>query len=267
MRTVHRATATEHEVTPRRCTLHAECVVEPGERADWLALSHYHYRSDQIPCVKQIYRVRHVPTGRTVAVRVYAAPSLNSKARNLALEGRYLPGSTIGKKFMAALLNREMELALRTVVHPTFRGCGIGARLVAETLPLRPVKYVEASTAMGNFHPFLSRAGMTRHDIPPNPATLRVLAAIRAFGAHDELICNPSALDAWVRALPAEHFALVEREALRYEKFWIRGRTNREAPITLDRALRRIAANALLTPAYFLWQNPKWSDELGRVVA
>jgi GNAT superfamily N-acetyltransferase len=259
MQIVNRARAEEREVVPRPCTLLEECVVEEGERDDWRKLGRYHYRSDKIPCVKQIYRARHVPTGRTVAVRVYAAPSLNSRNRNIVLNNEYLPGSNRLKGLMAQMVNEEVEVALRTVVHPTFRGCGLGAKLVRETLPKRPVRFVEASTAMGAFNPFLKRAGMEAFELPPNPATVRMLAALRAFGVRDEQITNPKALEAWIAALPDDHRAVVEKEVLTYERFWIKGRTDRDAPITLEHGVRRVAANALLTPVYYLWQNPAWA--------
>lgn len=260
MRLVNQIESEELVVTPRPCTLLGECVIEKGRLTHWRELAVYHYRSKSVPCCKAVYIARHVPSGRTVAVCVYAAPALNSQARNVVLNGYYLPGSTRGKKFMAQKLNEEMECLSRVVVHPTFRGCGLGARIVAETLPLRGRRYIESSTAMGSINPFFEHAGMTPHDVGSNNETGRVLAALRAFGISDEEICNPAALTRRIEDIPVEHRDMVVKELLLYEKFWIRGRTKRNAPITLDRAIRRVAGNALLRPRYYLWSSPIWKS-------
>lgn len=258
-------TSEEREVAPRECSLLTECVIEPGTGEDWRALARYHYRSAKTPCVKQIYRARHIPTGRTVAVRVYASPPLNSKALNTVLDGMYLPGSTAGKKYMAAKINQEVELAIRTVVHPAFRGCGLAVKLVRDTLPLRPVRFVIGSTTMGAVSPFLERAGMEAHVVPPNSATVRVLAALRAFGVPEQSISDPPRLIAWVNGLEGQAREKVEAELIRYERFWVKGRTNRDAPIDLEHAIPRVSKNALLTPVFYLYRNPHWTPTADQV--
>src|ERR1019366_1007073 len=50
----------------------------------------------------------------------------------------------------------------RVVVHPTYRSCGIGKRLIRAYLKLRPDAYTVA--AMARFNPVFERAGMQRVD-------------------------------------------------------------------------------------------------------
>lgn len=48
----------------------------------------------------------------------------------------------------------------RVVVHPTYRGCGVGQRLIREYLKLRPD--ADTVAAMARFNPVFERAGMKR---------------------------------------------------------------------------------------------------------
>ena len=186
------------------------------------------------------------------------APSLNNMARNSVLGERYLPGSNIGKAWIARLLNEEVELISRVVTHPAFRGCGLGVRLVRETMPLRRRRYIESSSAMGQVNPFFEHAGMRAYELAPSPATQRVLAALRAVGIEETVVPNPAELSRRIAALPADLHALVAEEIIRYERFW-RGRTIlKEETLNLEGGIRRVAGNALMRPLYFLWSDPAW---------
>ncbi|MEA3368340.1 MAG: hypothetical protein U9R68_09540, partial [Planctomycetota bacterium] len=168
----------------RTCTLHAHLHVEPGTMADWHAMAPLHYRSHHAGAVTDVFRMvyapgrgnltRACPTQRTggqaasgtratrVGVIVYARPALSLAARNRATGGRYRTAG-LGRTSPARLLNREVRLVSRVVIAPNWRGLGLAARLVAETLPKVGTPYVEALAAMGHVHPFFERAGMTAY--------------------------------------------------------------------------------------------------------
>lgn len=244
------------ETDPERrpCTLLGECAIEPGTNHDYKLLAPYHYRNTGVPpAVHQVYRARHEPTGRIVGAIVYANAALNLGIRNRIFGDRYkIGGCTDTNKIRADRLNKELELIIRVVVHPTFRGTGLGRRLIAETLPLRPCKYVEMSAAMGQINPFAERAGMTAVVVPPAAITARVLGALRSVGLTDDEMGNWRNIVRRLESLDGERRAWLWKELERYALRWIKSRTGREVTITPEIAARRVSANALLRTTYYL---------------
>ena len=59
-------------------------------------------------------------------------------------------------------LNQQMWLLSRVVLHPTYRGAGIGAAFVRRACETCPVPWIETLSAMGQSNPFFERAGFTR---------------------------------------------------------------------------------------------------------
>jgi hypothetical protein len=71
----------------------------------------------------------------------------------------------------------------RVVVHPKFRGIGLGEKLVAETLSICGTRCVEAVAVMARYNPFFERAGMQRvAESKPSAAVTEALAALERLG-------------------------------------------------------------------------------------
>jgi ABC-type ATPase with predicted acetyltransferase domain len=71
---------------------------------------------------------------------------------------------TPGDLNKARLINQEIARISRVIIHPKFRGIGLGAFLVRETLPRVNVKVVEVLAVMAKYNPFFEKAGMVRVD-------------------------------------------------------------------------------------------------------
>jgi GNAT superfamily N-acetyltransferase len=233
-----------------------ECAIEAGTTRDYKHLSGYHYRDHAVPpAVHQVYRARHVPSGRVVGAIVYAAPALNLGIRNRIFGDQYkIGGGTGTNDVRAARLNRDFELIIRVVIHPTFRGTGLGARLMKETLTQRPYRYIEMSAAMGSINPFAVKAGMTAVQVPRPANTERVLAALRSAGLTEEQMANPREIMRALAEAPKQR-AFLEAELERYAMRWIKSRTKREVKMSTEIAVKRLAMNALLRNTYYLWEN------------
>lgn len=93
-----------------------------------------------------------------------------SRLGELHYKGKYLAGK---QEYFSARLGEEIIGWLvgtmtmqhtwriaRVVVHPTYRGCGVGQRLIRAYMTLRPDSFTIA--AMAQFNPVFERAGMTR---------------------------------------------------------------------------------------------------------
>lgn len=248
------------ETVPKRgpCSLLVECSIGIGTYKDYELLCPYHYRSGHPRAVRAVYRAAH--GNEVIGVIVYAAPPLNSAIRNAVMRGRFRPVSTLGKAAVAGAINREIDLISRVIVHPTFRGIGLGARLIADTLRQRPFRWVEMSAAMGAINPFAQKAGMMAYQTETGDSTRRALSALRGCGIHPTEIANPGALARRIDSMGASQRQHIERQLLAYQKTWQQGRAQRSFTPDLRQAIAILSANALLTPVYYLWENVVAAD-------
>jgi len=85
-------------------------------------------------------------------------------------EGREI-GVLVGAKTRHYAKDGGMSIA-RVVVHPSYRGCGVGKRMIEEFLLRHSTVPVETTAAMARFNPVFERAGMLRVEdskiIPPS---------------------------------------------------------------------------------------------------
>ncbi|MEZ6194059.1 MAG: hypothetical protein R3C45_22660, partial [Phycisphaerales bacterium] len=100
-----------------------------GDITDYNALKEHHYRADRPATLTRVLAIRHTErsamdrfthtpaTPRTVAVLTESLPSLSCKMRNFALNDRY--GTWLEPGPRAKLLNSEVRVISRVVVHPT----------------------------------------------------------------------------------------------------------------------------------------------------
>jgi N-acetylglutamate synthase-like GNAT family acetyltransferase len=78
-------------------------------------------------------------------------------------------------------LNRQMWLLQRVVLHPTYRGAGIGAAFVRRACESCPVKWIETLSALGHASPFFERAGFTRVGVLARSKRIRERSGVAQF--------------------------------------------------------------------------------------
>jgi len=148
-----------------RCTIYDTVQVEKGSIDDYYQLSRFHYKSKGHEeseglrarnCFKLLY------DDELIGVIVYCSSYLNLKPRNMVFGRRYV--FTPGDLHTANLINEEITRISRVVIHPKFRGIGLGAYLVKETLSKVNAKVVETLAVMARYNPFFEKAGMKRVD-------------------------------------------------------------------------------------------------------
>ena len=93
---------------------------------------------------------------------VYSRSYLNLKPRNMVFGKRYI--FTPGVLHIANLINEEIARINRVVIHPKFRGIGLGAFRVKETMAKVDAKVIEALAVMTRYNPFFEKTGMIRVD-------------------------------------------------------------------------------------------------------
>lgn len=211
---------------------HALARLQPraGNMADYQQLAGFHYLAgppaafcrvlvleDVAPCPDE-WRPwlaaaspdAHRPA--VVALLVESPPVRNCGARNAVFGDRYAGGGRGGRG--SRWLCDQVRCISRVIVHPRWRGLGLAARLVRWALATRTTPVVEALAAMGAIHPFLERAGMTRHALAPGAAESRLLAALQHAGLTPADLIDEPTLRGALRDPKLEPF--IRREIARF---------------------------------------------------
>ena len=162
-----------NEVKPKPCSICENVRIEKGSVEDYEKLKRFHYRSknekDKASLrVKDCYRLLYGDS--LIGVIVYSRSYLNLKPRNMVFGERYV--YTPGDLYKARLINKEIARISRVVIHPKFRGIGLGEYLVRETLPKVNSKVVEVLAVMAKYNPFFEKAGMIRVDYVRDDTTI-----------------------------------------------------------------------------------------------
>jgi len=158
-------TVTNLDFEPKNCSLFNDVCVRKGSIEDYKKLSRFHYRTkDENKSVGQGMRdyFKLLFHDDLIGVIVYSGSYLNLKPRNMVFGERYV--YTPGDSAKVRLINEEIARISRVVIHPKFRGIGLGAFLVRETLPKGKAKVVEVLAVMAKYNPFFEKAGMVRVD-------------------------------------------------------------------------------------------------------
>jgi len=237
----------------RRCSLYRGITIEKGEMSDWKGLAEFHYRGHKLGAVDQVFVMRHkgvagqkVKSRReTVGVIVYGMPILNVGIRNVVLNNRY--AGFEDRKMGIRLLNQEMRCISRIVIHPQYRGIGLGAKLVRETLGRAGVRFVEALAVMGRVNPFFERAGMRCYEGAVPAAAERLLEALKEVGIESEKLTDPERLREAIAILGDKEQIFIGREMGKFAQRY-RRRNKRVDEIEL------VVEHVLTRPVYYLWK-------------
>lgn len=143
------------EIQTKAISFQHELSISEGSQKDWPRFARWHYRGHKLAFVKRVALLRH---GREpVGICVFSCP-----AASLRLRSRYFGLSHSHSDVAMAALNEQLWLLSRVVLHPTYRGAGIGAEFVRRACESCPVPWIETLSAMGRVNPFFERAGFAR---------------------------------------------------------------------------------------------------------
>jgi hypothetical protein len=236
------------------CSIHRGVEVVPGQLADYDELARYHYRDARPAAVKAVFTLRHKQRWSTltpdpVGVIVYAMPNPRVELRDVATSGRF---KGLDRQTQLALINRNIRCIARVVIEPRYRGVGLAARLVRETLPQMEVPIVEALGIMPLLNPFLERAGMQPYAPRPARHHTELLEALSTVGVEDRDLIDPPGVQEKLDALtwPAADFI-----EIRIQQFLKSHGRRRTMPPGLDRT-RYLLGKLTHRPAYYIWFHP-----------
>lgn len=236
------------------CSVTAQLEFVKADIAAYRELARYHYRDGALGPYCAIYALaerclRRRKTAAFAGVIVIAPAPLNCASRRRAT-GEFFAGRS--KAQTLALLNANVRRISRVIVEPRYRGLGLGAQLVRQTLPQCDTALVEAVATMGAVHPFFERAGMRVYPTPPDPLRQCLLDMLADAGIDNRLWIDPPAAHRHLESLPACRRELLDATMRLFLNRFGRRRT---LPDTTDRTafiLNRLCQ----TPTYYAWHNP-----------
>jgi len=158
-----------------------ELTISEGTQADWLRFQRWHYRGHDLAFTRRIVLLRH--GGEPIGICVFAAP-----AASLAIRTRYFGLSRPRSSVALAALNRQLWLLQRVVLHPTYRGAGIGAEFVRRACQSCPVDWIETLSALGRASPFFEKAGFRRVGVIGRAANRRSRSGVAQFAGKERSV-------------------------------------------------------------------------------
>ena len=173
------------------------------ERAEGRALvERWHYRG-RLPPFKRMFLAKR--KDRVVGVVLLSPPYVSCWGRSVVFERP--PGLRD--------LNRWLYTASRVVVHPLYRGIGLGSRLLRAALMASDRPYVELVAVMARYNPFAERAGMIRAcEKEPDRSVEEAVRALERLGLDPRLMASERYCLSVLSSMDEERLEAV-REALR----------------------------------------------------
>lgn len=162
----------EPDSRPPSSTVVDDLLYRRGTYSDWRKLKPLHYEAGDPATVQSYHVLEHPSTHEPAAVAILSYPDLHSSARNIATQDAYRIG---GSREQAQRLNREVLRLSRLVVTPELRGCGLAKTLIGEAIKRTSARFIECTTALGRFNPFLAQAGFVEVPQTTHPTEAELL--------------------------------------------------------------------------------------------
>lgn len=140
---------TRREPKPQPFSLANKITLREARYGELKPLLRFHYRGSERFPYSKAYGL--FLDEKPVGCIFYSPPTLEARRKKI-----------FTKEFLSdkQLLNKYLRRISRVVIHPIFRGLGLGTRLYKETLPICGAPFVEAISVMASFHPASIRGGM-----------------------------------------------------------------------------------------------------------
>lgn len=124
-----------------------------------------------------------------IGICIFAAP-----AASLSLRSQCFGLSNARNRIAMSALNHQIWLLQRVVLHPTYRGAGIGAAFVRRACELCPVPWIETLSTMSHANPIFERAGFQRIGIIRKASSMK---SREPYGRKNGRTRNANDLHRW----------------------------------------------------------------------
>jgi ABC-type transport system involved in cytochrome c biogenesis ATPase subunit/GNAT superfamily N-acetyltransferase len=162
-----------------QCSLTRQMSIVQGIKADYEALTEFHYRAHRTPPTRKIFALKRKDELCGVVVYCYPPPMCFGRSK-------------VWKGNIKAL-QKEVSVVSRVIVHPKYRSIGLGEKLVRDTLTFAGTPCVEAVAVMAKYNPFFEKAGMQKvAESKPSNAVAKALETLERLGFDVALMGSAS---------------------------------------------------------------------------
>lgn len=201
--------------------------IENADKADFDNFIKYHYKNVKaVPGCKKMYKL--VYKGQTIGLAVYAVASRMLSGRNIYFNKHYMTAKGYPKMDE---VNTDFISASRFVIHPQYRGCGLGAWFTHETVKLIDEEFekpfIEFSSVMAKFTPFLQKGGVL--DICDNESvksrrdTDRIKVLLAKYGMSYDFLASLEYCQQVIDTIPEKEIRKAFNPCLRTTMFICHG--------------------------------------------
>jgi len=242
----------------KNCTITKHLEIRPAARADYNALAHFHYRGS-CPAVYTAIYAMYAPAslnkqpvssnqkhGLPVGVIVYTMPSIGLEARNIAIGSMFT--NCQNRRERMRMINENIRCISRVIIEPRYRGLGLAARLVRETMPLMNIPIIEAMAVMGQFNPFFEKAGMTAYPARLSRQCEKMREALNTVGITDYQFLRPVEVQAKLDVMDGRLKFWLEHQIRRFLNAYGK---RRNMPPGIDRT-RFVLSKLTAQPMYYI---------------
>jgi hypothetical protein len=215
---------------------------------DYRKLACYHYRDTKLTACSAVFAVRF--RRETVGAIVYTMPVLAIELRRMATGGVF---AGLDNATRLALINKNIRCIGRVVIDPRFRGVGLAARRVRETMPRMDVPIIEAVAVMGLIHPFFEKSGMTAYKAKLSSRCVQMLDAFSLVGVEEHMLLEPGRVHHRLDRLGGGRKRFIEHQMSEFLRSYGKSRNLEPGPRRTEFVLSKLTER----PAYYIWFNPK----------
>ncbi len=236
------------------CSICKKLDIVPGCIDDYKRLSHYHYRDSRLGPFTNIFamksrtRLPGLLCDEPVGVIVYSLPTPGAQLRNVATNGFF---AGFDRKTQLALINKNIRCISRVIIGPRFRGLGLAARLVRETMPQVNMPIIEALAVMGALNPFFEKAGMKAYIAPPPARCAELIEAFSLVGIQENQLIDAQCVRRKLDSLRWPKADFIENRIKIFLQTYGR---RRGMPPSIER-ISFVLSKLTLRPVYYIWFN------------
>jgi len=228
-------------------------IVKAGPK-EYHELSVFHYREPSLSPHNAIYAIKDMHPGRRrlgsdVGVIVYTMPIANLELRNIATCGMFEGFGQ--RRLQLQMVNSHIRSISRVIIDPRYRGLGLAARLVRETMPKLNTPIIESLAVMGQINPFFEKAGMKPYFGKTPPRNVKLTEAFGMIGIEDNDFVDAKAVQQKLEKLNAAEAKFIDRQIKIFLQAYGK---RRNMPGGIDR-IRYVLSKLTARPVYYIWFN------------
>lgn len=167
-----------------------DITISEGDIEDYKKLGKYHYKNTEARFTKKIFKMLYKEM--LIGVAVYSCPKQKLVGRNIYFNKKYVDERGVPK---LKEVNADFVMGSRFIIHPMFRGIGLGRELVNLTSQMIDTNYIEIVSVMSKYNKFLDNTraiyisdNLTEEKIAK---TNKIENLFEQYDLHYEFISSP----------------------------------------------------------------------------